>query len=118
MSTIKLFSTDEKTKGLTVTLTIVGEVTFDKEKNFIEVDEEKGEALLKRQFGMTLQKEEDLIPKYKKPVEEESEHKEMLSALDDKDLKDLLKDYPEKETKKLTTREKIIGFLDRMMTKK
>lgn len=46
---------------------------------------------------------------------EESE--KMLKTLDEKELNDLLKEYPKDDVKKLNTVEKIIGFLAKKMVK-
>lgn len=128
--TIKLFSTDEKTKGISLNLPVVGIVTFDSEENFIEVEKEKGEVLLEIHFGTTLVREDEYKTARERELEEELEkveeekqnlenqlqdQKSKLSELGDDDLQKLLSDLPEKEKKKLSTRDKIIDYLAKML---
>lgn len=167
MKTVKLFSQNSRTAGTTTTLPLVGRVTFDKDKNFIEVDEDIISELQKMDFGIELLTQDEIDYKTKKveevknqllenkkiiPLaeafeklkegrsEEEisylngliqdlnnsnneeyknkiSESETMLKTLNEKELKDLLVEYPEKDKKKLKTTKDIIEFLAKKMVK-
>lgn len=103
-----LYSRDKKTQGKSITLPVVGDVTFDSVLNSIEVDEEKVESLLQLDFGIKLsitEKDEE------EKADSNVDFKKMLRSLDEKELKDLLSAYPEAETKKLLKRSEIINYL-------
>lgn len=100
----KLFSKDEKTKGKTITLPLVGDVTFDNQDNSIDIDSEKVESLLAKDFGIELVR-----------ISNSNHQSEMLEALDLGELKELLSTYPPKETRKLSIREDIVQFLNKKL---
>lgn len=105
---IILYSRDEKTKGKKITLPVVNTVEFDAENNSIEVDEEKVDQLLQLDFGIKL----FLTEKDEEKVEDtDVNFKKMLRSLSEKELKELLSDYPIEETKKLVKRSDIINYL-------
>lgn len=114
MKKTKLISLNPKTAGETYTLPVVGDVTFDKESNSIEVDEDQVNELLKLDFGLELTTEEKstIIE-----LDENSEEVKMLRGLNDKELNDLLKGYDSKLTKRLKTKDQIITFLAQEMQK-
>jgi hypothetical protein len=61
--TIKLFSQSQRTAGQSMTIPIVGTVTFDKDQNYIEVVEEKVAELKSKQFGVILLTAEEVASK-------------------------------------------------------
>lgn len=62
------------------------------------------------ELASKLEDSQDLVVKNKK-----AEAVSMLKSLDEKELKELLSAYPEKETKKLSTTDKIIAYLSEKM---
>src|ERR1035437_4873342 len=115
MSKIILVSQDRKTLKRKVTLPVVGDVHFHPETNSIEVDEDKADELLSKDFGIQLVREEKGESEETSEEKEETSTKEMLEALSEPELKELLISYPVQETKRLSTTDKIIAYLAKKM---
>ena len=63
MSTVKLFSQNKRTIGITCTIPVVGEVTFDPNDNSIEVESDKVDELRQQDFGTVLLTKDELESK-------------------------------------------------------
>ena len=97
-----LRSLDHNTLNKSMILPVVGVVTFN-DKNEIEVDEDKANTLLSRNCGIQL-----IVTMTPEKIEEA---KKALENLKMEDLKELVKDYPEKDVKKLSTKNSIVQYL-------
>lgn len=117
MSTVKLISQDENTKGKTITLPLVGNQTFDSEDNSITLEESKADELLALDFGIKLLKEEDKKKSQKISDPDKDPNRAMLNGLGDDELDGLLAPYSSKIIKNLKTRQEKIDYLANEMAK-
>jgi hypothetical protein len=116
MSKVKLFSGDKSTLGRPYTLPVVGDVTFSDDDNSIEVDSDKVDLLLDKDFGIKLSPAKDEDFKTKKEISSEANVK-MLKGLDESEINSLLTPYPEKIVRNLKSLDQKIDYLAKEMLK-
>lgn len=110
MSKVKLYSTNETTKGKPVTLPILGDIVFDIVDNSVEIESDQVDALLNLDFGIKLVLNID-----KKEGKEKTSNFEMLKALNETEIDQLLINYPKSQVKKLNSLDKKIEYLNKRM---
>lgn len=113
---MKIKSLTKWTLNETLTLPIVGEVTFDND-NVIDVANDKVDELLKQECGIKW----EIVDKGKKsqaidiiidqPIVDDNTKLESLQALTTKELKELLVSFPDKETKDLKSKSQMVEYL-------
>lgn len=113
---MKIKSLTKWTLNETLTLPIIGDVTFDND-NVIDVAIDKVDELLKQECGIKW----EIVDKAKKqqpidiiidqPIVDDNTKLESLQALTTKELKELLVSFPDKETKDLKSKSQIVEYL-------
>lgn len=111
---MKLKSLTKWTLNELITLPIVGDVQFNSD-NEIEVDDAKVDVLLKQECGIKWEvkskAKKEVADTTTPPTFNNEDKKESLEALTLKELKELLAEFPVKETKELKSKPQIVEYL-------